>query len=115
MRSGDDNFGSDISRDFAQFIDKALREKGSDEPSGASKRILFLIEEASRLLDALRATIADDASPAADAAAAEDDRESESAIRSKGILGDHPAHPCARRHATGEPRCTLCRVRRGRR
>jgi polyhydroxyalkanoate synthase subunit PhaC len=93
MKSGSaDEFASDACRDFAQFVDDLLREKGSGDPSSASKRILFLIDEASRALDGLRASVAGNASPAdgavasADKAAPEGDASFGSAFHGKGIL-----------------------------
>jgi polyhydroxyalkanoate synthase len=92
MKSGRaDEIASDVCRDFAQFVDDMLREKNSGGPSNASKRVLFLIDEATRLLDGLRASISgdasatDDAAPE-DAAPGEDGARPKSAIHGKGIL-----------------------------
>lgn len=83
-------FGYDVCRDFAEFVDKAILntpqghgDQNESAPSGVAKKALFLIDEASRLLDALRDRIvAEDGVGAADSAPVRP----ATVIRGKGIL-----------------------------
>ena len=70
---GDDTFGYTVCRDFAEFVDKAILstrhahdDRVKPEPSSVAKKALFLIDEASRVLNALRDKIAADGAPVAE-------------------------------------------------
>ncbi|HEV3397008.1 MAG TPA: alpha/beta fold hydrolase [Xanthobacteraceae bacterium] len=87
---GDDTFGYEVCRDFAEFVDKAIlgtRQahdgRGKPEPSSVGKKALFLIDEASRVLNALRDKIAAEDEPAAEANTG---LPLASAFRGKGVL-----------------------------
>jgi polyhydroxyalkanoate synthase len=84
---GANSFGDDVCRDFAEFVDKAILSQrtgaagGEYASSAATQKLLFLLDEAARLIDALRKRVAGDA-PTSDGGKTSDPP---SAFRGKGF------------------------------
>jgi polyhydroxyalkanoate synthase len=86
---GVEDFGYRICREFVQFVDEALakREGRDDQTSGAGKRILFMLDEAQRILTALRGELQSKGASAERCDEAnEADARSFSPIRGKGFV-----------------------------
>jgi hypothetical protein len=84
-----EDFGYRVCREFAQFVDEASakREGGDDQTSGAGKRILFMLDEAQRILTALRGELHNKGAPAERCDEADEaDAGSFSPIRGKGFV-----------------------------